>query len=259
MELAKGNIKERMSGILGLTKGECMNIVNFSDQIYKLEEETKAIEDIIKTFERYRNDNDLSEEEKEESFIEYKKLEKDELYCTLVEDSTEFRKYSRENMNKPGRAIDKKIVYLENICEENRLCVRELTRDFLEIVYRRYFKDAIKARNSSYEQMKTYEELYKKLSDVMKMDKTYDENKIYKNSDVAEYVCTEYNSLLKEFTMNSLQEKSKTFREGLKDNPSSQRRVIIASTTGKPLDVEAEFGKEEAERLIKEHGNEEEK
>lgn len=259
MELAKGNIKERMSGILGLTKGECMNIVNFSDQIYKWEEETKAIEDIIETFERYRNDKKLSKEEKQESLIEYGKLLKDELYCTLVEDSAEFRKYSRENMNKPGRAIDKKIVYLENICEENRLRVRELTRDFLEIVYRRYFKDAIKVGNASYEQMKTYEELYKKLSDVMKMDKIYDENEIYRDSDVADYVRTEYNSLLKEFTMNSLQGKSKTFREGLKNDPSLQRRVIITSITGKPLDVEAEFGKKEAKRFIKEYGNEEEK
>lgn len=229
MELAKGNIRERMSDILGLTKGECINIVNFSDQIYELEEETKSIEKIIDILTDYRNRGNMSEAEKEKSLEEYKKLLNNKLYCALIEKSPEYREYLRENIEKKGKPLDKPIVYLENISEKNRLDIRRLTSESLEIVYRKYFKDSIKYGKPSYEEMKTYDKLYKLLSNVMKMDMIYDENEIYKDTDVADYVSTEYNRLFREFTINSLQKEKEDFRKSLKRETaySTSRKNII--------------------------------
>lgn len=242
MELAKGNISENMPRMLNLNVEECAKLVSISDKIYYLEQETEGIQEIVNILTEYREQESVSDDKKAKSIEEYGKLIKRDLYIDLVDKSAEYSEYLRENRRKNTRPLDKKIVFLENRNERNRIETKELTCKFLELVYKKYYRKRVAEvrkgeSKASYQEMRTFEGIYKILSRVMKMDNIYDENDIYSNSKVQEYVRKGYSELFTIFMKGSLRERQKSFKEGL----SAEKRIVY-STTGKPLDVEAEFG-----------------
>ncbi len=249
MELAKGNITENMPRRLSLSERECGRIIYMTDKIYYLEQETEGIKKIIDILMSYREKDSLSDSEKLEALQRYEQLMNNPLYFRLIHKNLEYDEYLKENMNKNTSTLDKKIVYLENRNERNRIRIKQFTCEFLETIYSEYFKKTVEKLqemdniDASYQEMKTLEELYKILSKIIKMDKIYDENEIYSNSAVQKYVNSGYKEIFTKYMKSTFKsrEKQKSFRNRLRQSISSLK-PNSSKMEKDSLDIEAEFG-----------------